>query len=83
MHPNLSVTQLKAFLGLLNYYCKFLPNLATTLVLLYDLLKKGKHWCWGKAQEQTFQKAKSLLQSPRLLVHYNAKDDLVATSDMV
>ena len=70
-----SVTQLKAFLGLLNYYCKFLPNLATVLVPMYDLLKKGSKWNWGKAQEAAFQKAKSLLQSPRLLVHYNGEDD--------
>ena len=34
------VTQLKSFLGLLNYYCKFLPTLSTTLAPLYGLLQQ-------------------------------------------
>lgn len=32
------VTQLKAFLGLVNFYSKFLPNLATVLEPLHNLL---------------------------------------------
>ena len=34
-----NVTQLKSFLGTLNYYGKFLPNLSTCLAPLYGLLK--------------------------------------------
>ncbi|KAL5509175.1 hypothetical protein EMCRGX_G004492 [Ephydatia muelleri] len=34
------VSQLKSFLGLVNYYSKFLPHLANTLAPLYALLKK-------------------------------------------
>ena len=33
-----NVTELKAYLGLLTYYSKILPNMATTLSLLYQLL---------------------------------------------
>ena len=33
-------TELKAYLGLLTYYRKFLPNLANVLAPLYLLLKK-------------------------------------------
>ena len=36
-----SVTELKAYLGLLTYYGKFLPQLSTRLAPLYELLKKG------------------------------------------
>eukprot|EP00731_Ephydatia_muelleri_P034198 Em0050g16a len=39
-HPE-NVCQLRAFLGLVNYHHKFLPNLATELQALYGLLKKG------------------------------------------
>lgn len=35
--PN-NVSELKAYLGLLSYYSKFLPNLSTTLAPLYSLL---------------------------------------------
>ena len=36
-----NVTELKSYLGPLNYYGKFLPNLAITLHPLHDLLQKG------------------------------------------
>ena len=39
-----NLTQLRSFLGLLNYYNKFLPNLATILTPLYSLLHKQRQW---------------------------------------
>ncbi len=54
------MTELKAFVGLLNYYGKFLRNLATTLAPLYQLLQKNTAWMWGQAQEEAFSKAKEL-----------------------
>ena len=39
-----NVTELKAFLGLLNYYSHFLPNLTNSLQALYKLLQKRKQW---------------------------------------
>ena len=36
------LTQLRAFLGLINYYSKFLPNLSHMLHPLNNLLKKGQ-----------------------------------------
>ncbi len=38
------VTQLRSFLGILTYYGKFLPNLASNLTPLYKLLAKSKKW---------------------------------------
>ena len=35
------MTQLQVFLGLVNYYSKFLPNLPSTLAPLYQLLTKN------------------------------------------
>ena len=37
-----NVTELKAFLGLLKYYGRFLPNLSATLHHLYALLGKNR-----------------------------------------
>ena len=39
-----NVTELKSFLGLLNYYAKFLPNLSILLSPLYKLLQKDSKW---------------------------------------
>ena len=51
-----NLQQLRAFIGLLNFYAKFLPNLSTVLAPLYSLLQKDRHWSWGPQQQRAFQK---------------------------
>jgi len=63
-----SVPELKAFLGLVNYYGKFLSNLATTL---YKLLK----------QKSAFEAIKKQLTSDSLLVHYDLNAELILSCD--
>ena len=53
------ISQLKSFLGLVNYYGKFLPDLFTVLAPLYKLLLKDTRWSWGEAQ-QKLSKRRSL-----------------------
>uniref|UniRef100_A0A3B3XII2 ribonuclease H n=1 Tax=Poecilia mexicana TaxID=48701 RepID=A0A3B3XII2_9TELE len=79
--PPTTVTELKAFLGLLNYYNKFLPNLATRLAPLHHLLRKGVPWRWNKEQQEAFSLAKQLLKSAKVLCHYSADRDLVLACD--
>ena len=73
--------ELRAFLGLLNYYSKFLPNLASKLSPLYKLLHKTTKWTWGRAQRDAFGEAKRLLQSDSLLVHFDEKKLLILACD--
>ena len=75
------LTELRAFLGLLNYYGKFLPNLSTMLAPLHKLLKSNTKWFQKAEQAQAFQEAKNLLQSPRVLVHYDSLRPLVLSCD--
>ena len=42
-----NVTQLRSFLGLLNYYGKFIANLSTLLHPLNRLLQEGVPWRWS------------------------------------
>ena len=76
-----NVTELKSYLGLLNYYGKFLPNLATTLHPLYDLLQKDRPWKWTETCERVFVKSKKQLQDSPLLVHYDLKKSLRLACD--
>ena len=78
-----NVSQLKSFLGLLNYYEKFLPNvnLSTHLAPLYTLLQKQSPWSWDKSQEEAFKKPKSMLTSSRLLTHYDPTKTLILACD--
>lgn len=76
-----NVSQLKSFLGLVNYYGKFLPHLSSMLAPLYSLLQQKQTWIWGTAQENAFQKAKTSLTSDSLLVHYDPTKELVLACD--
>ena len=75
------VTQFRAFLGMLNYYHRFLPDAPTTLEPLHALLRKGKAWKWNREHQEAFDSAKKLLQSETLLVHFNPELKLVLASD--
>ena len=62
-----SITKLCSFLGLINYYGRFLANLSSTLSTLYKLLQQNTQWQWRNSQLTTFKEA---LKSSTLLVHY-------------
>ena len=66
-----NVSELRSFLGLLNYYGKFLPSLAATLHPLHTLLRTGQPWKWSPQCAQAFEKAKRALIEAPILVHYN------------
>ena len=75
------LSQLKSFLGLLNYYGKFLPHLSSTLAPLYKMLSKGQVWHWGREQEKAFCIAMSQLTSETLLVHFDPTLQLALSCD--
>ena len=66
-----NLTELKAFLGLLNYYSHFLPNLSNTLQALYELLQKGKQWRWTRKHRAAFNVAKNKFLQSGFLTHYD------------
>ena len=76
-----NVSQLRAFLGMLNYYDRFLPDVATVLEPLHQLLRKGAKWKWLEEQQTAFDKARELLQSADLLVHFDPEKELVLEID--
>ena len=64
--------ELRAFSGLLHYYGKFLPDLATLLHPLNELLKSGVPWVWSKACERAFH-----------LIHITSNSDLLLNMPML
>ena len=76
-----NVSQLKSFLGMLNYYHKWLPNVSTVLEPLHELLRSGRKWKWGTEQQEAFEKSKRLLKSAELLVHFDPEKEIVLASD--
>ena len=76
-----NVAELRSYLGLLNYYGHFIPNLSTLLQLLLGLLQKGVKWEWTKECEEAFQHSKAELMAGRVLVPYDEKRKLILACD--
>ncbi|XP_057692499.1 uncharacterized protein K02A2.6-like [Corythoichthys intestinalis] len=66
-----NVSQLRSFLGLLNYYGRFIPNLASLLKPLHELLCKDVKWKWTNECNKAFRNAKNALISSEVLTHFN------------
>ena len=76
-----NIQQLRSFLGLLNYYRKFLPNLAMVIQPLNDLLQKDKKWSWTEGCSRAVDTAKRLLLQSKVLVHYDSSLPLRLAAD--
>ena len=76
-----NIQELRSFLGLLNYYRKFLPNLSTVLEPLNNLLQKDHRWEWTSQCTEAFQKAKNSLMKSKALTHYDSTLPITLAAD--
>ena len=76
-----NVQQLRSFLGLINYYGKFLPNLSSKLAPLHSLLENGKPWQWLDIHQKAFDCAKSQLTSSQVLTHFDSNKEVILSCD--
>ena len=79
--PPTNPQQLKSFLGLLTYYGKFIPNLATLTHPLNCLLHADAKWVWDDACQEAFTQAKKALTSSSVLAHYDPTLPLTLAAD--
>ena len=56
---------------MVQYYSRFLSNLAMHLEPLHRLLKENVSWKWGEEQERAFNKVKDMLLQNRVLTHFD------------
>ena len=53
--------ELRSFLGIVNYYDRFLPGLATKCAPLHELLHKDKKWYWSRKHTNVVDQIKEAL----------------------
>ncbi|XP_063220109.1 uncharacterized protein K02A2.6-like [Bacillus rossius redtenbacheri] len=76
-----TVTQLKAYLGLINFYARFVQGMSGKLKPLYNLLAEGAAWTWDANCQQIFEESKEwILQAP-VLVPFDPQKPLIVASD--
>ena len=66
-----NLKQLESYLGMFNFYCRFVPNASTVLGPLNRLRQKNVPWSWGCQESDAFAKSKRLLLNSKALVHFN------------
>ncbi|XP_055836596.1 uncharacterized protein K02A2.6-like [Episyrphus balteatus] len=76
-----NITQLQSFLGLINYYGKFIPHLSTKLKPLYNLLRKDVEFCWSVEAQNAFQNCKKLLLTNNILELFDPSKPIIVATD--
>lgn len=63
--------QLRSFLGMVNYYAKFVSNYSMITHPLNELLRDGVKWKWGTEEQEAFTKLKDRLAKAPVLMHFS------------
>ena len=61
------VKDIQKFLGLVNYYRRFIKDFAVIARPLHDMVKKDKRWEWTEKQKEVFRKLKERFTKEQVL----------------
>jgi len=81
MHPPQDIPGVKRLCGMVQYFAKFLPNLANDLTPLCNLTRKGVPWEWTADCERAFHTVKQKMTNAPILAYYNPDDKLTLQAD--
>lgn len=76
-----NITELKSFLGMVNYYRHFVKNASSVLSPLHFLLQKNVSWCWGAEHDKAVTQIKRDLVADVTLAHFDPRAKLLLTVD--
>ena len=76
-----TVAELRAFLGLTNYYRDFIPDYADLASPLYDLLRKDATWLWSDHHTDALNAVKAAFLRAPILAHPTPIDLFVLDTD--
>lgn len=68
-----NVSEVRSFLGLVNYNAPFIPEYATITEPLRELTKKGVPFMFGQKQRKAFKELKTRLGQSETLAHFNPR----------
>ena len=72
-----NVSELKSFLGLLNYYQRYFDIFKALLIHL----RKEVKWQWQEREKNAFEKAKKILDETNFLIYYDPEKPLLLAYD--
>lgn len=79
--PPTNVSEVRAFLGMVNYHSKFIPNFAKKMKPLYHLLEKNVDFNWTSECQNAFESIKKEICSDSILFYFDPSKKIVLTTD--
>lgn len=76
-----TLKELQAFLGLANYYRKFIKDFSLKAIPLTNMTKKDQPFEWGKEQEEAFTELKIAMISKPVLAMFDPKKPITIETD--
>ncbi|KAI0981325.1 hypothetical protein GJ496_001691 [Pomphorhynchus laevis] len=76
-----SKTELRTFLGSVNYLSKFIPELQAKCAVLYQLCGKNNIWKWTAEHDTAFEVVKEAMLNARVLQPFNIAAEVHIASD--
>ena len=80
-HAPKTIRQVRSFLGMINYYSRFIKNLAELAGPLNVLLHKNTKFVWNNIQQQAFEKLKERLISAPIMSYPMKKGMFILDTD--
>ena len=75
------VKEVRSFIGMLQYFRKFIKDFAKLSTPLTNLTKKDVKWSWNTETEDSFQVLKELMTKPPVLAHPDFERSFILTTD--
>lgn len=81
--PPKTVKQLQSFLGCIQWFKRFVPNLAEKVYILYKLTAKGEKFSWNENHTKAFENVKNYFLNPPVLKFpiFDKESTFVLTTD--
>jgi len=81
MTPPRNISELRSFLGMVNYFHRFIKNYATIATPLHHLEKKGVKYDWTDSHQMAFEALKAALVSAAVLRSFDQRDAILVQTD--
>ena len=77
-----NVKEVQKFLGLANYYRRFIKDFARIAVLLHVLVRKKQRWKWEKEQKEVFERLKAVFTTEPILAILDIDKEMRVEADV-
>ena len=66
-------SEVRSFMGLVQFLSCFIPNLASIAEPIQQLTQSASRWHWGMEESQSFAKIKDIISSKETLVYFDSR----------